>query len=233
MQTPQGSFPLPSKVGHCVPRRRLRRPGHWVSLEVALSLSSFIFLGSPQGDRTSHVLICQIILMFAPGIHFFSLSSFLSFAISLPYPLRLRQLISRASLSTLSRRYQLHFFHSCIPAVLSSPCNQGDHSPAQNPPTAPHSSQHTGLAGPKICHSCFHPKTFAVAVRPSHFLTSSFHLVSVQMSPPWRGLSWLLYVKIPRLFLHHSLFLHLARGVLHFSMTGSYILNSSIHWMND
>lgn len=85
--------------------------------------------------------------MFASGIHFSSLSSFFSSAVSLPNPPRLRQVIHQASLSILSFRHQLHFFHSCLPAVWSSPCNQRDpgpnlirasHSPAQNPPLAPH-----------------------------------------------------------------------------------------------
>lgn len=70
-------------------------------LRTGWATSSYIFLGPCQGDRPSHTLICRIILILASGIHLFSLSSFLSFTISLPYPWRLRQ-VSASHLSGLS-----------------------------------------------------------------------------------------------------------------------------------
>lgn len=65
IQTWHRSSPLlPSKVGHyCVSTVGIRRPGCWVSKKGPCHLSSQIFLGPPKGDRISHSLICQIVLI--------------------------------------------------------------------------------------------------------------------------------------------------------------------------
>lgn len=103
-----------------------------------------------------------------------------------------------ACLSTLPFRCRLRVFHSCVPVACSSAGNQkdpgpnlirADHSPAQNPPVAP--TLLSTLALLVLEHA-----TLASTPGPLHllsilprFLVWAFHLVSAQMSPPWRSLS--------------------------------------------
>lgn len=210
-------------------------------------LSSYIILGFHQGDRASHALTCQVILIFACGIRFFSLSSFLSFTSSLPHPPRLRQfaaahrsgisehLIIQTPAPFFSTLASLQQVFTVRPEGSWCKTNQSRPPPCSKPS---HGSlfflAHWSCCSQNMLY-LFPPKglrtyssSFLISLLP-HFMWSPFkcHL----LAEAFPDCFILRHPCSPPSIIPYP-FLYLACCIPQFSMACSYILSSNIHRMN-